>query len=251
MLPASWKPVAVGPLVRVGAAHDGGYVLAEAALKETSLLLSMGLSDDWSFEEDFHARTGARILCFDGSVTRRFWIKHAILNLLHRRPRRALRFAAYRRFFARRGVEHRQQMIGYDGPGSVSLDTLMAELQGERIFLKCDIEGWEYRIFDQIARHAARFTGIAMELHDVDLHRDRISALLERLIDFRVVDLHANNFCPADPGGDPMVLEISLVRADLVPAGATQAPPLAAPCDPTRPELPVVYEPGEQQRQVA
>lgn len=242
MLPASWKPVAVGPLVRVGARHDGGYVLAEPVLGATTLVLSMGLSDDWSFEEDFRARTGARVICFDGTVTRRFWVKHALQSLLHRRFGQSGRFLAYRRFFAQAGVDHRQLMIGYDAPGSVSLATLMRELSGEDIFLKIDIEGWEYRIFDDIVAYADRFTGIAMELHDVDLHRERIGALLARLPQFRIADLHGNNYCAPDPAGDPVALEISLVRSDLV-AGSPAEPAKAEarPNDPSRPDMVLVY----------
>ena len=243
MLPRNWKPVPVGPLLRLGSRQDGGYTIPVAALEPSRLLLSMGLSDDWSFEEDFHKRTGARVICFDGSVTGRFWIKHGLSSLLHGRFSSATRYLAYRRFFGQRGVEHRRQMVGYDGNGSVSLATVLAELPEVPIFLKCDIEGSEYRIFDDLAANAGRFTAIAMELHDVDLHRERISALLAQMPQFVVADLHGNNFAGTNPAGDPMVLEITLLRRDLVdskPAGIQDLGDRRN--DPSRPELELLFE---------
>jgi hypothetical protein len=235
MLPASWKPAAVGELVRLGGRNDGGYVVAESVLATTTTLLSLGLADDWSFERDFRARSGARVICVDGTVHRRFWIEHFLVNLSRRRLRRAFRFAAYRRFFAKPRAEHRRLMVGYDGPQSVSLDTMMRELEGESVFLKCDIEGAEYRVLDHIVAHAGRLTGIAMELHAVDLHRDRISAFLAALPDFRIAHLHGNNFGGTDTHGDPLVIEISLVRTDLLPGSPRSC---AIDSTPNRPDLP-------------
>ena len=243
MLPANWKPVPIGPLVRIGSAHDGGYTIPEAALGSSRILLSMGLSDDWSFEEEFRARTGNRILCLDGSVTGRFWVKHALKSLLHGRVGRAGRFLAYRRFFRQPQVEHRRLMVGYDGNGSVSLGKILAELPDEPILLKCDIEGGEYRIFDDLVANASRFAAIAIELHDVDLHRDRVSALLVRLHQYAVADLHANNFAGTDPAGDPITVEMTLLRRDLADHVATAVPDLGdRRNDPSRPEIELRFE---------
>ena len=243
MLPASWKPAPVGPLVRIGSAHDGGYTIPEAAIGASQILLSMGLSDDWSFEDEFRARTGARVVCFDGSVTGRFWVKHALKSLVHGRARRASRFLAYRRFFRQPRVEHRRLMVGYGGEGFVSLGKILAELPDEPILLKCDIEGGEYRIFDDLVASAHRFTAIAIELHDVDLHRDRVSAVLARLHQFVVADLHGNNFAGTDPVGDPITVEMTLLRRDLADPAATAVPDLGdRRNDPSRPEVELRFE---------
>jgi hypothetical protein len=212
LLPRAWKPVAATNLRRVGPADDGGYVVSSAAIADSDVLLSMGLNDDWRFEQAFQQESGARVICYDGSVDRRFWQLYIVKKLLRLRPFQALKYRAYRRFFGSGNAEHRQVMIGYDGEESVSLSTILKELRSNRIFLKVDIEGWEYRILEQIAEHRDRLTGVVMELHDIDLHRDRIDAFVHAMAGFVIIHLTANNFGPVDPTGDPVVVEISMMR---------------------------------------
>ena len=40
-------------LLRLGNKNDGGYVVEKNSIKNSEILLSFGLSDDWSFESDF------------------------------------------------------------------------------------------------------------------------------------------------------------------------------------------------------
>lgn len=222
MLPASWKPTATGNLERLGSADDGGYVVAGPAVTASRLLISMGLSDNWDFEAVFRAHSGARVICLDHTVTPRFWLKQAVASVVRLRPR-LTRYLAYRRFFSTPGVEHRRLCVGYDRPGGISLATLIAGEPAKSVFLKADIEGSEYRILDDIVRYADRLTGIAIEFHDIDLHRERIDDLLRRLPDFAVIALAANNFGGVDPNGDPLVIEMTIVRRDFLAEGDVPA----------------------------
>lgn len=245
MLPNSWAPIPVKNLVRIGSSYDGGYVVPANCVARSKLLIGMGLNDDWSFEEDFRARSGAAVLCFDHSVDGGFWRWYFLAHLIKLKPMRARKYFEYRAFFGTPEVEHRKLMIGYDGAGSVSLETILRERGDADIFLKIDIEGAEYRILDQIVAHAHRFTGIVMELHDVDLHRERIGRFLHALPGFILVSLHANNYAPTDPQGDPTVIEISLGRDDLLvrdEAGSSAAQSLETPCNPAQPEVHVRFE---------
>ncbi len=242
MLPLSWKPVPAGNLVRLGGNHDGGYVVSSRAVAASQLLLSMGLNDDWRFERAFRAMGGARIICFDHSVTLRFWGLYTLKQIVRLRLRRAFRYLAYRSFFASGEVQHRRLKIGYDGSGGISLATLLREDGGNCIFLKVDIEGSEYRILDDIVANGHRFTGIVMELHDVDLHRARIESFLDSLKGFSIVDLHANNYGGRDAAGDPLVLEISLTRDELVDHGHPSKLE-TGPNDPTQPGIVIHYAP--------
>ena len=244
MLPSSWKPIDAPALVRLGSANDGGYLVSPAAVERATLLLSMGLNDDWAFEEDFLRHGTGRVVCFDHSVNAGFWRWYALNGVLKLSPKKVGLFLEYRRFFASPRAEHRQLKIGYDEPGGVSLATLLTEMKDSDIFLKMDIEGSEYRVLDDVVAHAGRFSGMAIEFHDVDLHRDRISAFLQALKGFRVVELHGNNFGGLDPAGDPLVIEVSLTRADLVGGGAGTTPlPSATPCDAAREEILLRYAP--------
>ena len=47
-------PVYVKDKVRLGRDYDGGYIVHPESVRGTKHLLSFGIRDDWSFEEDFH-----------------------------------------------------------------------------------------------------------------------------------------------------------------------------------------------------
>ena len=48
-------------------------------------------------------------------------------------------------------------------------------------FIKIDIETSEYRILDELIENQEKFTGIAIEFHDVDLHLDKILKFITSL----------------------------------------------------------------------
>ena len=82
-LPKFFCPNSKTKLVRLGKANDGGYSIPEKTLEDAKILFSFGLDDDWSFEEDFKKKTGAKIICFDNSVNYKFWIKRFIKDLIY------------------------------------------------------------------------------------------------------------------------------------------------------------------------
>ena len=232
MLSADWRPHPAG-LIRLGSPHDGGYVISPKAVEATTLLIGLGLNDNWSFEREFHSTNPVRVICYDHTVDFRLWIRVFLRGFYRLRPSDLWKYLSYKRFF-RGPVEHRKQCIGYDASGAVSLATILAGTDSNAIFLKCDIEGAEYRILDDIVANRKRFTGIVMELHSVDLHRDRIDQWLAAMRGFSIVALHANNYGGVDLNGDPLTLEITLTREGLVEQGASAR---HRSNDPTRPEI--------------
>lgn len=239
MLPSQWRPAAHA-LARVGSAYDGGYFISPLAVQRSSALLSLGLSDDWSFEADFRARNPVPLICLDHTVTARFWLRRALASVLALDLHGLGRYFAYRRFF-RGNAEHRRLCAGYDTGGGVSLATVIKGMESDAIFLKCDIEGSEYRLLDDIVRHARRFTGIAIEFHNIDLHRERIDRFLAALTGFRVVALQPNNSGGIDANGDPLVIEMTLTRSDLTGPTALERPH-PAPNHPALPHIEMRFE---------
>jgi hypothetical protein len=225
VLPVSWTPKTASDLIRVGSAADGGYVVAQSSVSATSYLVSMGLSDDWSFEEAFADEARCSVIVYDPSVTGAFWARNYLSRIRRLGGIRdllppsayALRYLAYRRFFDGVRATHIRSGIGYDDDftGSVSLQTAMDGILGDRCFLKVDIEGSEYRILQAIADLQQRFSGIVIEFHDVDLHRARIDSFVRELDRQTLINVHPNNGGRVDPTGDPLLLEMSWVRSDL------------------------------------
>ncbi len=93
-------------LLRVGRDYDGGYVISESLMRRTSILLSFGINDDWSFEEDFCRRTGVTCFGFDFSISKalflqRGWqqIRFFFGDIIKRRKIQWKRFSEARRHF--------------------------------------------------------------------------------------------------------------------------------------------------------
>ena len=81
-LPYFFKPNFKTELIRVGKENDGGYCIPKKSLNNTSILYSFGLGDDWSFEKQFRMYSGAKVVCVDYSVTKLFWFKRFIKDLI-------------------------------------------------------------------------------------------------------------------------------------------------------------------------
>ena len=146
-----------------------GYIIPKKALLETKILLSFGLSDDWSFENEFHNLSKARVLCFDHSVNLEFWIKLIPRNLidLFRSKIEVKKFFSdlflyinYLKFFNGVRAKHIKNFVGSVNrkPENMNKNSVIGlkkifekfDLPSHGIFLKVDIEGNEYNILNDI-----------------------------------------------------------------------------------------------------
>ena len=94
-------------LLRLGRNFDGGYIVEKNSIKQSEILLSFGLSDDWTFEEDYSKLGENKVYCYDYSVNIRFWLvsflKSLISIVLFRDPiknfRKLFDYVEYKSFF--------------------------------------------------------------------------------------------------------------------------------------------------------
>ena len=70
-------------LIRLGNKNDGDYVVEKNSVRNSEILLSFGLGDDWSFESDFSKLGKKKIYTYDYSVNLRFWIVNFIKSLIN------------------------------------------------------------------------------------------------------------------------------------------------------------------------
>lgn len=216
------------PLVRVGDAHDGGYVMADCFDHTTALSVGVGWDDSW--DAAVLARGCSACLQFDHTI--------------RRPPRRLPRTRFYR--------------MGLTGqpdadPRLRTLPEILAlpELAGDgELTVKIDIEGSEWAVLGNASDSFLRRTRqLVVELHEWRRCGEpgwaaSASATLERLnATHRVVNVHANNAVPLFGTGTyatPDAVEVSFVRADLTAEGpsdpATRSR-LNAPNDPRIGEL--------------
>jgi len=70
-------------LTRYGRDNDGGYLVVKNDIEKSKHILSFGINDDWSFEQDIYEKYDISIYCFDGSISVIPLIKLAIKNAFH------------------------------------------------------------------------------------------------------------------------------------------------------------------------
>jgi hypothetical protein len=223
--PRYFRPAGTGDLIRIGAANDGGYVIPERIVAASQGLLSFGLSDDCSFEVDFAGRAQCPVVCFDHTVDGQFWVVRTLSNLakavMRFEPKRlgyAKRWVDYQRFFGNGRNRHVRRAIGYGVANSATFNEAVeiAQFDG-RYFLKIDIEGWEYRVLDDIVTAAPQMTGVAIELHDIDLHQARIQEFLTTISQhMALVHFHPNSAMQLGRDGTSIVAELTFLNRDLL-----------------------------------
>jgi hypothetical protein len=204
-------------LVRMGKDFDGGYVVPQCDVAAADMLLSLGINDDWSFEEDFVAKNDVPVIAYDASVSEQVFKKRLRRSLYQvfkfSRVRRAARLLrSYRHFFSGQR-QHIEKFVGVSyGDRFVSLEQVLQTLDSDAIYVKMDIEGSEYRTFETLIAHQDRFTGLAIELHDCDLHLHTIKDFIARF-QLPIAHIHANNYAPLDQAdGLPLALEITFSK---------------------------------------
>lgn len=216
------RPGAVERLVRLGRRYDGGYLVDERCVAAADVLLSFGINDDWSFERDFGKLNAAPICAFDGTISGTKFLKEVVKSI----PRiddprifvqRVRTLVDYLRFFGR-DARHVQALVGIERqPRFLSLSSIFSSYvppHAANAFLKIDIEGWEYRILDDLAALSDRVCGMVIEFHAYDLHRDRIRQFI-RSVDLNVCHVHCNNYEPLNEDATPLVIEVSLTKFDV------------------------------------
>ncbi len=202
-----------GNLIRLGNNWDGGYVVSEQDIASSHFLIGLGISDNWSFEEDFIKKNNVHLHAYDASISGRIFLGK-FLKSLHKvhKPQIAIScyktWVRYRNFF-RGNKHHFPKFVGaQNGKKQISMSEIFNQIKSDKIFLKVDIEGSEYRILDTILRNQHRLTGAVIEFHDCDLHMTWIEKFVKGFA-LPIVHIHANDYSAISNDGIPHTLEIS------------------------------------------
>jgi|LakMenEpi03Aug12_release.lakeMendotaPanAssembly.Ray.scaffolds.fasta_scaffold321196_1 hypothetical protein len=162
-------------LVRIGPSHDGGYVIYKE-ISEITKVISIGVAEDTSFEEDF---------CSRNSITEFFLFDHTVT------PKRKLP-KNFNFYSLGLNKDVKSQFVNLD----YIVDTHLTN--SDKSILKIDIEGSEYEALSETKVEVLdNFEQILIEIHEVN--EEKLSSILFKQLlakfrdRFNLVHVHGNN----------------------------------------------------------
>jgi len=246
-------------LIRIGNAGDGGYVIPASALDEVEHLVSIGISDDWTFEEEAARRSPAiRIDGYERTSGSLVFIYYGVRELLSlsqgknlkkslKRVLKWLRLSFKFGIFWRRKHSFYRRWVVLDQKSKKETDfaSVFARVPHSSLLaLKIDIEGNEYAmskvVLEEITRRADQIRLIVMEFHDTISLRQEFLEFVETISKVvPIVHIHGNNFGLIGLDGFPEVVEITFAARKYVSDEKTSEFPhhLDVPCNPTKSEI--------------
>lgn len=202
-MPLIFRPFRCGDLVRLGRDHDGGYLVNREDILKSQSLLSFGIGDDCSFEQDFAKIQPCPVSAYDGTLTP---VQVAVMQ---------------ERFFQ----SPNQLTVQNIGPGADQVNPV--DVIQDRTFLKCDIEDAEYRILDDIIRISDRLSGLVMEFHEIQ-EPERFNLLTNFIakVQLKLVHVHINNWTYMITGDviTPNVIELTFSSSSNISWQPVQLP---------------------------
>lgn len=161
--------------IRIGNEYDGGYVINRAILETTDKLISIGMGGEDSFETQWLREHFTPVEAYDGTYDCSTICSHEFEEKLNKE------------------IFYIKANVGYDS-GEIPLPVLLD--RSSNILLKVDIEGAEYKIFDNV-KLGNNVVGFLLEVHD--LHEEekikKLSSLMENeFSNFLLFHIHGNNW---------------------------------------------------------
>ena len=240
-------------LRRVGADNDGGYLIPDICLENARAVISLGVDDDWSFEQHWSTT--------NPSVSIHSYDDLDLTRLKENGYQSLMGFFTGDRIFYNQRVVNRDNAFvefyhdvkGVDWPdchghddfpklpqwiqdecvdlhklyqylpflknhSGVEMPEILQRIQHDEIFLKMDIEGSEYQLIGDVCQNSQRIIGLAIEFHEVGgaNHERFVRAISDLQERYHIVHVHGNNYSRVTQCSLPDVLEITFIRKDLL-----------------------------------
>ena len=222
-------PLKTNDLIRLGNKNDGGYIVSKRALKNVNFMISFGMSNNWSFEENFlKINSNNKIQIYDHtvgykyfflgfikSIKRVFYFRSNLQNIL----KKFTELIGYHRVINNNRIQHLQIKVSpKNSYGENNLNRILSKIKSKKILLSIDIEGDEYKILDNINKHSKLIHLLIIEFHYLDKKRPLFKRILEKLKkDFDIIHIHGNNYTSFCKDGLPITLEMTFRNKKLYP----------------------------------
>ena len=220
------KPKFFSNLVRLGKNFDGGYIVSEELIKQSNGLVSFGYGYDSSFELDYITRTQNQVHIYDYTC-------NAII-LIQKLLKYFKRFLTFRKkivdvvyhyknlkdyltFIKNKKVSFFQKKItGVEiNKIDINIRNVFSKFNNNNLILKCDIEGSEYEIIEDLMLYEKKISMMIFEFHWIDKKKDLFLEKLKKIQEyFSIIHIHGNNHFDflEDESNIPIILEITFVN---------------------------------------
>jgi hypothetical protein len=220
LLPNFFKFKSTNDLVRIGRDNDGGYLVSRNDIDNSDILISFGISDDWSFEVDFVNKKEIPLIAFDPFINKDYFLKkikesickfYRIKKLFYNLKL----YFSYKKFFTG-NRQHIQKFIGTNklinhNKERSTLKEIFNDIEHNNIFLKIDIEGSEYSLLDDLIYYQERIRGMVIEFHNCDVNILKLEIFIKK-IHLNLIHIHPNNYTGINQNGLPITLELTFSK---------------------------------------
>ena len=186
-------------------------MIGSNSIKKTKNLVSLGIHDDWSFEKKFSKlNSDIRVFCYDDQTSLKFLIKKILNNLfffffnLQLKKLTSSIVNLFEFIQISKKIKFTKKRINYN-----DLNNITENL--DKIFIKIDIEGSEYRIIEDLLKIEDKLVGLVIEFHNIDLHMDKIEKFINTT-KLELIHIHPNNYCGLDRFNNPITIELSFEK---------------------------------------
>ncbi len=242
-LPQYLNPYENKNIIRLGNDYDGGYLVDKETVLSSDILVSIGISYDWSFEKDFYKLNSCLIYSYDGSVGKKFFyakIKNRIKNIFNKNSGEYLiktfwwiilpfRFFIFFNNFRLVNRKQHFEMFVYENNKKLDIDYFVHKNgyspkfirfyeiiekipSDKKIFLKIDIEGEEYSLLDSLIRYQYRFNSLVIEFHNLDKNNYKILEEFIQKFNLTLSHTHINIAGGFNDDVMPKVIELTFVK---------------------------------------
>ena len=219
------KPIKTPKLLRLGRKCDGGYIVNFDIIKKCNTLISFGMGSDWSFELDYIKRnSSSSIHIYDYTVSASSYIKE-IFKYFRRFitlresysafEKRIKYFYNYKKFLDLSNVNFYREKITdkIQGKADSDIKKVFQRIGKKEIILKCDIEGAEYKMIDQILEYKDQIQMFIVEFHWIDKNEKIFLESIKKIKNyFQIIHIHGNNHYSKNIAGLPAILEITFLK---------------------------------------
>ena len=226
------RPYKAKRKIRIGKSKDGGYVVEESSLKNVDVIYSYGVGWDVSFELAILKKINKTCRIFDPTIGLSNFSNHGYIKgkgtyYLFKYFVATILWEPYLYLHKAIGykIKYYKEGLGIEKAGKY--DSFPNHLkrfndEGKNIFLKIDIDGGEYEVFQNqgFLDSMEKVVQLAVEFHNVKDRLTELKTIIESLNkQLTLVHIHANNW-----GGSfeyngkqiPNVLELTFLSNKLL-----------------------------------